>query len=566
MNPPNPVSIARGLLVSISVIVAGCVAAGTDALTSCDAGLTPCKGGCVDVTNDVNNCGVCGYVCAADQECIASACASTRTDTIVETKKCAEPTEECDGICIDTTVDPANCGGCSQACPEGQTCKHGVCGCPDEYTLCGGQCVDVLTNPYHCGGCDRACSGEETCLGGSCECQRQLTRCAEDACIDLQTSGDNCGLCGHACDPGLFCASGLCVSDCPSGTSPCDASCVSLESDANNCGDCGVVCPTGQSCAAGICDCPEGFMVCGDTTECTDLQNDIGNCGSCGKACASGETCAGGMCACSVTGQMVCNGACVSLSSDPVNCGACGVICASDKSCTDGACVSTAVGSGGTGGGGGATTTGGRMGGRGGSSSTGGTVSSGGLSGGGTTGAGTVAGYHVHGVWKGKAWTSTDTAGVASITPANFDNLTTDGPYCASGNVPATSDYSAVAMIGFNVNQASTTDAPANTWTPSMTSAGVVVNVTNRGSNTAFRVQLLGPNGDTVASDRWCYELSQFGRDVTIPWSSFNTECWQGGSGSAYAGQPIESALVLVPGTNSGDRAFDFCVNDIGPA
>ncbi|MBN1611659.1 MAG: hypothetical protein JW940_33800 [Polyangiaceae bacterium] len=553
-----PVSIARRLLVSLSAIVAGCTAQ-TDTPVLCDAGLRPCQSGCVNMTSDATNCGACGNVCPTDQECIASVCTSKDATTIENTSTCPEPTEDCAGTCIDTTVDPANCGACSNACPEGQTCKRGKCGCPDEYTLCGDGCVDMRTDLYHCGGCDKACSGEETCIAGSCECQAHLTRCV-DVCVDLQASGDNCGLCGHACDPGLFCGSGLCVSDCPSDTAPCGASCVSLDTDPGNCGDCGVVCPTGQSCVAGICDCPEGFMDCGDT-QCTNLQTDIGNCGSCGTACASGQTCANGVCACTVAGQTVCNGACVSVSSDPVNCGACGVICASDKSCTDGACVGTAAETGGTSGVGGATTAGGRTGGR-----TGGT-GAGGASGGGTGAGSIVAGYHVHGAWKGKAWTSTDTAHVASITPADFDNLTTDGPYCASGTVPATSDYSAVAMIGFNVNQASTTDAPASTWTPtSITSGGVVVNVTNRGASTVLRVQLLGPNGDTVASDRWCYELSQFGRDVTIPWTSFNTECWQGGSGVAYAGEPIESAIVLVPGTNAEDRTFDFCVNDIGPA
>jgi hypothetical protein len=33
----------------------------------------------------------------------------------------------CDGRCIDTTRDLANCGGCGKPCAAGQTCRAGTC-------------------------------------------------------------------------------------------------------------------------------------------------------------------------------------------------------------------------------------------------------------------------------------------------------------------------------------------------------------------------------------------------------------------------------------------------------
>jgi hypothetical protein len=200
---------------------------------------------------------------------------------------------------------------------------------------------------------------------------------------------------------------------------------------------------------------------------------------------------------------------------------------------------------------------------------TGGTTSVGGSA---PTGGAALTGYHMHDPWKGYVWTAVDTAKVATITPANFSTLTTDGPYCASGNVPVTADYSAIAMVGFNINQDSTANAPTNTWAPaSVTSGGLVVNVHRIDTSTdVIRVQIQGPNGATDANDRWCATLSQFDQNVTIAWNGFNTACWDN-SGNWYAGEPLQAALVFVPGMGNADtsphaRTFNFCVNDIGPA
>jgi hypothetical protein len=191
----------------------------------------------------------------------------------------------------------------------------------------------------------------------------------------------------------------------------------------------------------------------------------------------------------------------------------------------------------------------------------------GGTSAGGTITGGTGPGpsYYENAPFAGYAWTASSGTGT-TITPANYDDKTPPGaPFCASGSVGAMSDYSGTAMVGINLNQAAGSTV-AGTWTPPSGSTGIIINVTNSGGS-PLRVQIQGPNGGTDASQRWCASLSQFGTDVTIPWTAFNTMCWDN-TGTYYsdAMSPLEAVLVLVPGDAAANVSFNFCVNKIGLA
>ncbi|MBN2193279.1 MAG: hypothetical protein JW751_10725 [Polyangiaceae bacterium] len=508
MKPPAALSVARWLFATIAPIVSACSSEPTAGTSSCPFSFVLCGEACVNLRTDAGNCGACGFPCGANQACVSSVCTAVSGDT------CQEPLSDCSGSCVDLQSDLANCGSCGNACLAGQSCNAGACSCQEGFAACDGACIDVLTDPNNCGGCGATCVVGQNCINGACECSAGLAFCFSE-CVDLQGSSNNCGICGNVCQPGRVCSGGVCQSTCQEPTILCSGDCVILASDVNNCGACGTQCLVGQSCVEGVCTCDGGFLEC--RGEC--VPSDVNNCGACGNDCRANQTCENGVCVSPPTG-----------------------------------------GTGGTGG----DATGGGSGLRtGGTSGLGGTPLGGGSS--------VRGGYHVHGEWKGNVWTAVDQAKVATISPANFSNLATDGPYCATGTAPVTSDWSAVAMIGFNVNQAQTEDAPPGTWTPTnLTSGGLVLNVTNSGTNTTFRAQIHGPNGDTVAEERWCANLTQFGQDVVIPWTSFNTDCWDN-SGKTYAGEPLEAALVLVPGMGTSDanpvaRAFDFCVNDIGPS
>ncbi|MFH2011003.1 MAG: hypothetical protein ABI333_30670 [bacterium] len=100
----------------------------------------------------------------------------------------ASPCEtECDGLCVDTSSDPLNCGGCGIMCNGGTECIAGSCTCPTGLVRCGTLCVDTQTSNEHCGGCDNACSGLRSCDVGQCECPDGQEFCYGVADISFST-------------------------------------------------------------------------------------------------------------------------------------------------------------------------------------------------------------------------------------------------------------------------------------------------------------------------------------------------------------------------------------------
>lgn len=232
-------------------------------------------------------------------------------------------------------------------------------------------------------------------------------------------------------------------------------------------------------------------------------------------------------------------------------------VCPSGTTCDTAArrCVSTTSG---TGGAGGISGTGGI--GVGGFNATGG-ISAGGSATGGVGGAtGPGPDYLVIGGWHGYVWDSVTIAG-STITPTSFATAPAGGPYCASGSVASDINFGGVGIIGWNINQppGAGTDPPLDVVYPSGT--GLTVNFTNNGTS-QLRVQIQGLNGATDANDRWCYDISTSAYGpVTIPFSSFNTTCWDTTLGTYYAGQAISAAMLLVPGNDAVATSFNICLS-----
>ncbi len=168
--------------------------------------------------------------------------------------------------------------------------------------------------------------------------------------------------------------------------------------------------------------------------------------------------------------------------------------------------------------------------------------------------------YYVGGVWNGTMWDLATGTG-STITPIDFTSHTPGTPFCVSGSVGPMLDYSGIAVVGYNINQAKGATAQG-TWTPaSVSSGGVTVNVSNNGTS-VLRVQIQGPNAATDATDRWCATMTTFNQAVTIPWSNFNTSCWDG-LGTRYSGQPLQEVMILVPGDDLYSVPYSFCLNSI---
>lgn len=411
------------------------------------------------------------------------------------------------GLATTAAMAAALVAGCNQPTTDNQNQgqNQGPSGnaCPSGQTKCGTVCVDLARDALNCGMCGTQCSVGGTCLNGQCQCQNGLSACGA-TCTDLASDGANCGTCGGACSGGLVCSLGACSASCAVGLTQCNTSCVDPLTNVANCGTCGNACPAGRACLSGACACEGTQLDCG--TGCIDPMTNTANCGACGYACGTGQQCVAGSCVCPA-----------------------GVTC--------GQASGGAGGMGGTGG-------------TGGTGGLGGSAGSGGSAGG---DGGPNGGYITAGSWKGYAWTAT--GGDATIMPADFGDVT-GFPLCASGQLQAGNDN--VAMVGWNLNQAPEDGEPALTVEPTL--EGIFVEIENPGGS-ELRMQIQGPNGATDANDRWCAIIP--GTGGFIPFEAFNTECWAGGMGTNYAGQPVVAAIVLVPGKMAGVTNFDFCITSL---
>ncbi len=125
---------------------------------------------------------------------------------------CAGRLAECGDDCVDTSVDPNNCGSCGQTCADGKTCVEGACAleCGGGTSECSGKCVDTSLDPNNCGGCDSSCSASEVCAGGGC-CALGLLYC-DATCTDVTASDCHCGACGNTCSGATpHCLNSTCV-------------------------------------------------------------------------------------------------------------------------------------------------------------------------------------------------------------------------------------------------------------------------------------------------------------------------------------------------------------------
>jgi hypothetical protein len=143
----------------------------------CLEGRTNCRGQCVNLNLDENNCGQCANVCSSPEECINGTCRAPCTP---------------------------------DTCPNGCCDANGVCQPGTATSECGfgGEPCHVCTPPEQCraNGTCRASCGPDTCPNGCCD--------ANGECL----SGDEnvaCGTGGVQCVPcdtgaGLFCRGDIC--------------------------------------------------------------------------------------------------------------------------------------------------------------------------------------------------------------------------------------------------------------------------------------------------------------------------------------------------------------------
>jgi hypothetical protein len=147
-----------------------------------------CGGVCTDTKTDPSNCGACGApACPPEKDCANGQCCTRQGDACGETAECCFAgtlTTCCGGVCLDTSRDENNCGGCGTVCPSGDVCFNGEC-CLDIGAAClvadNRCCGNRQCKPTDQQGNGRCClprgafcfSGAECCRG---RCRRGVCR------------------------------------------------------------------------------------------------------------------------------------------------------------------------------------------------------------------------------------------------------------------------------------------------------------------------------------------------------------------------------------------------------
>jgi hypothetical protein len=160
------------------------------------------------------------------------------------------------------------------------------------------------------------------------------------------------------------------------------------------------------------------------------------------------------------------------------------------------------------------------------------------------------------GCWHGYAFASASPKATSTAMPTTFASCGAGCMLCFSGSVGASVED--VALIGFNLSQApgSSTTAMAKP-----TGTGVTVSFTKTGTF-PLRVQIQAKNA--TAATRWCYTIPDTATSpVTIPYAMFNTECWEGGAGAAYANGDIEALMLLIPGNADAATPYEACLTGV---
>jgi|SRR3972149_6346947 len=123
------------------------------ALASCNLYETNCGGICVNLQNDMNNCGECGINCTGTQYCCGcDGCRNFLSDTN-----------------SDCGCEHINCTSVVQAvCCSGNCCNPPMTCCPPDVLHTKNHCVNLQTNSQDCRTCGNVCPLGQICVSGTC--------------------------------------------------------------------------------------------------------------------------------------------------------------------------------------------------------------------------------------------------------------------------------------------------------------------------------------------------------------------------------------------------------------
>jgi len=141
----------------------------------------------------------------------------TEANVTAGSRLCFDPTLKAVAACrsnadcagtMEGTVSTPDCDTTAHRCV--QCLDNGECGAGG--ACCDGSCVDTMTDKANCGACGKACTGDGVCCTGGC--------------ATLASDAPNCGMCGMACSTSHIaaaCSAGACSGTCSPGYVDCNA-------------------------------------------------------------------------------------------------------------------------------------------------------------------------------------------------------------------------------------------------------------------------------------------------------------------------------------------------------
>lgn len=138
----------------------------------CPPGRTQCRGKCVNLQSDRNNCGQCSNVCSDEEQCLAGTCCNFQKTC---GSRCCGPNEFCAGQDLCRTI--------------GQCDVSGQCGV--NFPFCAPNCICLgsVEGPVRCGEstfCGAFCTSSAECeanFGPGYFCQASGTGCCGQSCV-----------------------------------------------------------------------------------------------------------------------------------------------------------------------------------------------------------------------------------------------------------------------------------------------------------------------------------------------------------------------------------------------
>ncbi len=190
----------------------------------CNAGTAPDTDGCETSTSTTSNCAGCGNVCdtthASSASCSGTACSYTCSAGYAD---CTVGGVDTDGCETNINTDVNNCGSCGHVCAANQICSSGTCVCDSNHVQCVGDSVNECDNAhvqsateYECysdgigpnivanqcynngglGGGTRG--GGHGCTAGRICCPSSPLSTSAASCTN-QNDVNNCFRCGNVC-------------------------------------------------------------------------------------------------------------------------------------------------------------------------------------------------------------------------------------------------------------------------------------------------------------------------------------------------------------------------------